>query len=105
MRPTRKARIAQAALGLGYAIATSTRARQMVLTRKTRFAAKPWDAQDRAEVLLPFDPLKDNASRSTADVIASINNGDDSRYQQCSPRARVLRAIDDLIAHKVPKVQ
>lgn len=40
---------------------------------------------------------------SVEDVTASaaINNGQHPRYQQPSPRARVLKAIDDLIAGKV----
>lgn len=31
-------------------------------------------------------------------TIAGINNGEDPRYQQATPKARVLAAIDDLIA-------
>lgn len=36
-------------------------------------------------------------------AMTDVNNGADPRYKQRSPRARVLRAIDDLIARKVPK--
>ncbi len=51
-------------------------------------------------LLKPFARLREHED-SIADRIAQINNGDDPRYQQKTPRARVLKAIDDLIARKV----
>lgn len=56
-------------------------------------------------VLRPFKPLARHGvyPGETEASLCQINNGHDPRYQQATPRARVLAAIDDLIARKVPK--
>ncbi len=61
-----------------------------------------WDDNDPQGVLTLFAQLQ-RPGDDVAGSLAIINNGDDPRYQQKTPRARVLKAIDDLIAGKVPK--
>ncbi len=67
-----------------------------------------WDDRDPHGVLKPFKRLAQGGGRpyaaDIADRLASINNGTDSRYQQKTPRARVLAVIDDLIARTVPRL-
>ncbi len=55
MTPTRKRRLAQIAvaeLSLDNAIETATKAREIVLPPKGRFAAKVWEEQDSADLRL-----------------------------------------------------
>lgn len=56
-------------------------------------------------ILTPFERLVTPVTPyGTPDwALAEVNNGTDSRYQQKTPRARVLAAIDDLVARKVSK--
>lgn len=54
-------------------------------------------------ILRPFVGLTTPRLRSKNWALANVNNGLDPRYKQRSPRARVLAAIDDLIAGKVKK--
>lgn len=61
-----------------------------------------WDRLPQAEPILGlFAPLR-SGQGAVADALAVINNGDDPRYRQKTPRARVLQAIDDLIAGTIP---
>ncbi len=60
------------------------------------------DTYDSSPVLAPFEKLTARYPRAGFGL-AEINNGDDPCYQQKTPRARVLAAIDDLIARRVPK--
>lgn len=55
-------------------------------------------------LLDPFTRLvrPDTEYSSPGWALAYVNNGLDPRYKQPTPRARVLQAIDDLIAGTIP---